>query len=217
MSQDFIDISVPIRSGMVHWPGDPDVKLTRKLDMAKGDICNFTQLAFGAHTGTHMDAPLHFVADGASIDQLPIPATVGRCRVIEIKARTAIEPKHLEPHRLRRGERVLFKTSNSRKSWKSDTFDKKFVCISQDAAQFLADRGVMTVGVDYLSIGGWQRDGIETHQIMLGAGIWVIEGLDLAKVKPGRYELICLPLKLLGAEGAPARAVLKPPPSQKTV
>ena len=209
MSRDFIDISVPVRSGMAHWPGDPDVKLTRTLDMAKGDICNFTELSFGAHTGTHMDAPLHFVERGASIDQLPVHATVGRCRVVEIKARVAIEPKHLEPHKLRRGERVLFKTRNSRRSWKADGFDKNFVSIAQDGAQYLADRGVLTVGIDYLSIGGWQRDGVETHQIMLGAGIWVIEGLNLAKVKPGRYELICLPLKLLGAEGAPARAVLQ--------
>ncbi len=209
MNASFIDISVPVQTGMVHWPGDPDVKLTRQHNMAKGDVCNFTRLSFGAHTGTHMDAPLHFVADGESIDKLPIDATVGRCRVIEIRARTAIEPRHLERHRLRRGERVLFKTANSRKSWKSAAFDEQFISISADAARYLVDRGVRTVGVDYLSIGGWQRDGVETHQIILGAGIWVIEGLDLAAVKPGSYELVCLPLKLLGAEGAPARAVLR--------
>lgn len=209
MNSKLIDISVPVYTGMVHWPGDPDVKLTRKLDMAKGEVCNYTHLSFGAHTGTHMDAPLHFVADGESMDKLPLDATVGRCRVIEIKARGQIGPRHLKSLRLRRGERVLFKTGNSRKSWKSEAFDEGFVSISQDAAQFLVDRGVRTVGVDYLSIGGWQSDGVETHQVMLGAGIWVIEGLNLAKVKPGGYELICLPLKLLGAEGAPARAVLR--------
>ena len=209
MSSEIIDISVPVYTGMVRWPGDPAVKLSRKLDLAKGDVCNYTHLSFGAHTGTHMDAPLHFVGDGESMDKLPLEATVGRCRVIEIKARQQIQPQHLESLRLKKGERVLFKTSNSRKSWKSNAFDEGFVSISQAAAQFLADRGVRTVGVDYLSIGGWQSDGVETHQIMLGAGIWVIEGLNLAKVKPGRYELICLPLKLIGAEGAPARAVLR--------
>jgi len=209
MDSRIIDISVPVYTGMVHWPGDPDVKLTRKLDMAKGDVCNYTHLSFGAHTGTHMDAPLHFVADGSPMDQLPLDATVGRCRVVEIKARRQIKPQHLQPLRLRKGERVLFKTSNSRKSWKSEAFDEDFVSLSRDAAEFLADRGVRTVGVDYLSIGGWQSDGVETHQVMLGAGIWVIEGLNLAAVDPGSYELICLPLKLIGAEGAPARAVLR--------
>jgi arylformamidase len=209
MSRTLIDVSAPVYSGMVHWPGDPEVKITRELDMAQGSVCNLSHLSMGAHTGTHMDAPLHFVANGESIDKLPLDATIGSCRVIELKARTAIRPEHLKPHRLRKGERVLFKTSNSRKSWKTDRFDEKFVSISKEAAQFLVDRKVMTVGVDYLSIGGYQRDGVETHQIMLGAGIWVIEGLNLAAVKPDRYELICLPLKLRGAEGAPARVVLR--------
>src|SRR5205085_6333224 len=111
--------------------------------------------------------------------------------------------------RIKKGERILFKTRNSKKSWKSDQFDEDFVYISQEAARYLAEKQVMTVGIDYLSVGGFKKDGVETHHALLGAGIWVIEGLNLARVKPGQYELVCLPIKLEGAEGAPARALLR--------
>ena len=140
---------------------------------------------------------------------MPIDATVGPARVIEIKDKESIKPDELMPQKIQRGERILFKTHNSEKSWKSDNFDEDFVYISKEGAKFLADQGVQTVGVDYLSVGGFKRDGIETHHALLGAGIWLIEGLNLASVKAGNYELVCLPLKVLGSEGAPARAVLR--------
>ena len=212
MSKPWIDITVPMHDGMVHWPGDPECKISLFVSIPGGAPCNVTQLSLSAHTGTHMDAPRHFVAKGATMETMPLDAVLGRCRVIELKHKTAITVEELKPHKLKRGERVLFKTRNSIKSWrmaKTSTFDEDFIYIPAPTAQYLVDIGVMTVGVDYLSVGGYKKDGVECHQIMLGAEIWIIEGLNLAKVKPGKYELICLPLKILGADGAPARAVLR--------
>jgi arylformamidase len=140
---------------------------------------------------------------------MPLDATIGPARVIQIRAEESITPAELKPYRIRRGERILFKTRNSARVWKTDEFDEDFVYISKEAAQNLAELGVRTVGVDYLSVGGFRRDGVETHRALLGAGIWIIEGLNLSGVKPGKYELLCLPLKVLGGDGAPARAILK--------
>lgn len=205
----WIDISVPLYSGMVHWPDNPAVKIERMLDMDCGARCNVSTLSMGSHTGTHMDAPLHFINKARGMDQMPINATLGLTRVIEIRDSESIKPAELDRHKIQRGERILFKTRNSSKSWNSDEFDEHFVYISQEAARYLARRRVQTVGVDYLSVGGYKRDGLETHQALLGAGIWIIEGLNLSKVKPGRYELVCLPLKILNGDGAPARAILR--------
>jgi arylformamidase len=208
MTKKWIDISVPIKTGMVHWPDNPPVRVAKMMDMTRGDVCNVSTLAMGSHTGTHMDGPLHFIRNGKGLDQMPIEATIGPARVIEIKDRECIKAEHLRPHRIRRGERVLFKTRNSNRSWKTDEFDEDFIYISKEAAQYLADRKIMTVGVDYLSVGGFKKDGVETHDALLGAGIWVIEGLNFSRVKPGKYQLVCLPLKVLDSDGAPARAVL---------
>ena len=186
MSAAWIDVSVPIRTGMVHWPGDPAVLVERTKDLARGDAANVSRLDLGAHSGTHMDAPRHFIADGAAIDEMPLDAAIGPARVIPIEHPRAVLPEELEQHRLRAGERVLFRTRNSERCWKSKTFVKDFVYISAAAAQFLARRKVRTVGIDYLSVGGYVHDGIETHRALLGAGIWLIEGLNLAAVQPGR-------------------------------
>jgi arylformamidase len=205
----WIDISVPLHDGMVHWPGDSAVQIKRIRDMAQGEVCNVSFLSMSAHTGTHMDAPLHFIRDGKSLDRLPLEATIGPARVIEIADPESIKAEELRPCKIKQGERILFKTRNSKKSWKKAGFDEDFVYISQEAARYLAERRIRTVGIDYLSVGGFKRDGVETHHALLGAGIWIIEGLNLSQVRPGRYELVCLPLKVLGLEGAPARAVLK--------
>jgi arylformamidase len=204
------DISVPLYPGMVHWPGDPEFDSSLAKGISRGDVCNVTRFSTSAHIGTHMDAPRHFVERGLGIDQMPLEAAMGRCRVIEIKDREAIKPDELEPQKLRAGERLLFKTHNSAKAWKSDTFAKDFVYVSKEAAQYLVDAEVQTIGVDYLSVGGFFKDGVETHQILLGAKVWIIEGLNLARIKPGNYELVCLPIKLVGSDGAPARAILRP-------
>jgi arylformamidase len=195
---------------MVHWPGDPEFKASRARSMDEGDVCNVTQLASSAHIGTHMDAPCHFVPGGWGIEKIPLDAVMGCCRVIEIRDQEAIRPPELIPQKLKAGERILFKTWNSKRAWKSAKFVKEFVYVSKDAAAYLVDRGVQTIGVDYLSVGGFFKDGVETHQILLGARVWVIEGLNLSRIKPGPYELACLPIKLQGSDGAPARAVIRP-------
>lgn len=209
MAKKWIDISVTIKSGMVHWPDNPEIKVGKMLDMERGDVCNVSTLSLGSHTGTHMDAPRHFFRDGKTLDRMPLEATIGPARVIEIKDREAVKVEEIRNARIKAGERILFKTRNSRQAWKTDEFDEDFVYISRDAAAFLARAKVMTVGIDYLSVGGFKKDGVETHHALLGAGIWVIEGLNLGKIKPGRYELCCLPIKVLDSDGAPARALLR--------
>ena len=194
---------------MVHWPGDPPFHIERAEDQAKGDTATVSKMTLGVHTGTHMDAPLHFIRNATTIDAMPLSACVGRARVIEIQDPKSIKRQELADHLISNGERILFKTANSDHAWNSDQFVEDFVFISQDAARYLAQTGVLCVGVDYLSVGGFREDGPETHHALLEAGVWIIEGLNLSGVDPGDYELVCLPLKLVGAEGAPARAILR--------
>jgi arylformamidase len=209
-SQTWIDISVPLHNGMAHWPDNPPFEIERVLDQKRGDVATVSKISLGVHTGTHMDAPLHFFEGGISIDQMPLTATIGQARVIEIHDPESIKPEELAQHNIQKDERILFKTRNSTQNWQTDEFVKDFVYISHEAAEYLAKIQIQTVGVDYLSVGGFYKDGAETHHALLGAHIWIIEGLNLAAVQPGNYELVCLPIKLEGAEGASARAVLRP-------
>ncbi len=207
---DWIDISVTVRHGMPHWPDNPPIVLERVMDLGRGDDCNLSHLAMGVHSGTHMDGPVHFVHDAPGLDEMPLTATMGAARVIEIENPRQVTADELRRHELMRGERVLFKTQNSARCWQADTFVADFVHISEDAAEHLAAARVRTVGIDYLSVGGYHADGAKVHRILLAAGIWIIEGLDLAPVAGGSYEMICLPVKLHGSDGAPARAILRP-------
>jgi len=179
------------------------------LDIERGDVANVSKLSMGAHTGTHMDAPLHFFRTGKGIDTMPLTATIGRARVIEIRDPESIKPEELGSYQLQRGERILFRTRNSARCWQTNDFVEDFVYISQEAARYLAVQEVQTVGVDYLSVGGFFKDGVETHHALLEAGIWIIEGLNLSNVVPGTYELVCLPLRIEGSDGAPSRAILR--------
>jgi arylformamidase len=206
----WIDVTFPVRSGMVHWPDNPEIRVEKMLDMEKGAICNVSTLSLGAHTGTHMDGLLHFINRGKPLDQMPVDVGMGPARVIEIRDKVSIKVDHLHSYRIKAGERIIFKTLNTKKSWKSDRFDDNFVYISQEAAGYLAERRIQMVGIDYLSVGGYYKDGVETHLALLGNGIWIVEGLDLSRIKPGKYDLICLPMKVLNSDGAPARALLRP-------
>lgn len=206
---DWIDVSTPLKNGMVHWPGDPSFHIERAKDQAKGDVATVSKITMGVHTGTHMDAPLHFIQGGKTIDEMPLTATVGRARVIPIRDPKSIKREELVDHLIGSRERILFKTQNSDHAWDSDKFDEDFVFISADAARYLVECGIVCVGVDYLSVGGFRVDGPETHHALLDAGVWIIEGLNLSGVEPGEYEMICLPLKLMGAEGAPARTIIR--------
>ena len=205
----WIDVSIPLRNDMVTWPGDPAVNIARVSDRDRGDEYTLSLVSLSTHTGTHIDAPLHFIHGGRGVDEMPFNATIGICRIIEITDEHAITPHELLPHRIRRGERILFKTKNSMRCRTSGAFLEDFVYISRHAAQMLADTGVMTVGIDYLSVGGFRDDGSETHVILLQAGIWIVEGLDLSPVEEGRYQLVCLPLRIANGDGAPARAIVK--------
>jgi arylformamidase len=205
----WIDISVPLSNGMAYWPTDPQVQIKRIHDMKDGDQDNLTHISMCAHSGTHMDAPCHFRKSAKTIDKMPLSATIGKARVIEITDKEFITVEEIRPYRIRKGERILFKTKNSRSRWDNKPFMKKFVHLSTEAATFLVERGVQTIGIDYLSIGGYNGNVIEVHNTILKAGIWVIEGINLYKILPGNYELICLPIKISGADGAPSRALIR--------
>jgi arylformamidase len=210
MAGAWIDVSVPVRSGMVHWPGDPEVSLERVMSIDEGAEANVTRLAMSAHTGTHMDAPLHYFEDDPGIEELPLEIAMGPARVIGIEGEEPIDRGQLEGLDIQGGERILFRTANSERPCVERDFDPAFVHVSVEAAELLGEVGVALVGVDYLSVGGYRSDGAETHRALLGAGVWVVEGLDLSAVEPGDYELICLPVKLVGSDGAPARVLLRP-------
>ncbi len=206
----WIDVSVPLANGMHGWPGNPPTVVTMHIGTAKGDVANVSAINLNSHTGTHMDAPLHFLQGAKTMDDLPWDAVIGPARLVEIKDKEAIKPAELKKLKPRAGERLLFKTRNSAVSWRKPEFDKDFVYIAKEGAQYLADCGVQTIGIDYLSVGGFYKDGIETHLIMLGAEIWIIEGLSFDGVKPGDYELLCLPVKFANGDGAPARCLVRP-------
>jgi arylformamidase len=195
---------------MPHWPDNPPIFLERAQDIARGDDANVSHMAMGVHTGTHMDGPVHFIHEGAGLDEMPLEATIGETRVIEIADPRQVTAAELRQHELQPGERILLRTSNSERCWVTDDFIDDFVYISEGAAEYLADAGIRTVGIDYLSVGGFHVDGARIHRILIEAGIWIIEGLDLSSAPAGRYDLICLPVKLHGSDGAPARAIVRP-------
>lgn len=208
----WIDISIPFKDKMVYWPTDPVPRVERIKDRNAGDPVTLTEMQWIDHVGTHIDAPLHFIAGGATIDKMPLNATMGRARVIEIKDTESIKLAELEPYNIRRGERILFKTLNSSRCYKTDDFIEDYVYFSTEVAQHLVDRQVRAVGLDYISIGAYgDRENLhDTHTILLNAGVYIIEGINLDGVKPGRYELICLPILLQGGDAASARAILRP-------
>lgn len=211
-SRPWIDVSVPLHPGLPTWPGDPPLTVDRVSALERGDPANVTRLALGAHTGTHVDAPLHFLAGASAVDALPPDALVGPARVLALPGRASIGAADLEPFAVAPGERLLLRTDNSLAPWFDAPFREDFVHLTPDAARHLAACGVASLGVDYLSVGGFAdpEENAETHRTLLAAGIWILEGLHLGVVEPGAYDLVCLPLRLAGADGAPARALVRP-------
>jgi arylformamidase len=206
----WIDISLTLKSNMVHWPSDPPFSIERVREMDKGDTVNLSKIMMGAHSGTHVDAPVHFIKGAKGVDQILIDSLIGPARIIEIADADTIKEKELAGHRIKKGERILLRTRNSlNKILYKDTFTEDFVYLEKGAAGFLVTCGVKTVGVDYLSVGGYKKNGMDVHRTLLNAGILIIEGLDLTEALPGFYDMICLPMKILDSDGAPARVIVK--------
>ncbi|MCB0833315.1 MAG: cyclase family protein, partial [Bacteroidetes bacterium] len=213
------DISLTISNDLVTWPGDPKVDIQLPIQMKKGDPCNVSRWQIGAHTGTHTDAPFHFIDDGKGIDQVPLDLYIGPCLVVEVRPKTInIEAEDLKGIDLKGHSRVLFKTSNSR-HWKNGNmqFDQDFISVGVTGADVLLKNKIKLVGVDYLSVESFHAPFEHpVHKKLLGAGMVVVEGLNLSSIKPGEYELICMPLKILHGDGTPVRAALREMPGSRS-
>jgi len=203
-----IDVTLPIRAGMVTYEGDPTVEITERLSIAKGDPANVRNLSLGSHTGTHVDAPVHFIDGAPTLDDMPLEALMGEALVVETDAAPLIGVRDCEALVPPGTERIIFKTRNSR-LWRRGQFSREFVAVDAAAARWLVDHRVRMVGIDYLSIEAFESAGHLVHKTLLGAHVVILEGLDLSAVAPGSYELICLPLKIAGGDGAPCRALLR--------
>lgn len=204
------DITLTISSSIPVWPGDPAVEITQVASIDQGANANVSQINFGLHTGTHVDAPHHFLNDNRTVETLPLDVLTGPCYVLrlneDIAAITAdvLKAAHLPAD----VSRLLFRTRNA-DLWATGVtqFQTDFVAVTLDGAEWLVKRGIKLVGVDYLSVAPYKKSR-PTHEVLLKAGIVILEGLDLSQVDQGFYDLYCLPLKVAGADGAPARAIL---------
>jgi arylformamidase len=201
------DITVPLSAELPAYPEDPPVVITPWNSISGGDIANVSQLSLCSHSGTHIDAPRHFLDSGAPVDQLPLGLLVGKALVVEIRGVKEIGRQELERLHVKGAERLLLKTDNS-KLWSRAEFVKEYAALSLEGARYLLEAGVKLVGIDYLSVESFEGDG-EVHRLLLGNGIPILEGVNLSDVAPGEYELICLPLKIQGGDGAPVRALLR--------
>ncbi len=209
---ELFDISAPIRNGMVVWDGDPEVRLERFAAIASGSLANISRLSFGVHTATHIDTPIHFIEGAPGAEAIPLDVLRGPVHVVD---GTALSD-HMNEADLARlglpqdGERLIFKTRNS-ELWELPDFSREYLGLTEGAARVLVERGSRLVGIDYLSVEQFGSEDHRTHKALLGAGVVILEGIDLSGAAAGEYELICLPLKLAGGagDGAPARAVLR--------
>ena len=204
------DISLSIAPDLPTWPGDPGLKLEQYESMERGAVYNATRISSSVHLGTHVDAPRHFLRDGSGVEHLPLDVLTGPCYVAQLPdGIEAITADVLDRTEITSEmKRVLFGTSNSHFWAKGESkFQTDFVAITEDGAEWLVERGVQLVGIDYLSIAPYEES-IPTHVTLLEAGVVVVEGLNLSSIMRGFYDLYCLPLKIAGSDGAPARAIL---------
>jgi len=209
----WIDISVPLAPSTPIFEGDPTFHLEPAFTIDGGAVCNVSRIDMGVHTGTHLDAPLHFIDGGPASESIPLEAGIGPAFVVDATAVDggAITASDLAGLAIPADEtRLLFKTRNSA-LWAEPGFQASFVGLDPDAAEGLASRGLLLVGVDYLSVAPFGK-GPETHHPLLSNGIAVLEGIDLRDVDPGPVDLFCLPIRLIGSDGVPARALVRPRP-----
>lgn len=203
-----IDISVTLREGLATWPGEEFWKFEPVLRMAEGDPCNVSKITMSVHMGTHVDAPWHFGKSEQTVESIPMERMVIGARVLDLThVEKAIMRADLEG-KLEGTSAALFKTRNSGKLEAGEPYDKEFVHLEASAADYLVERKIATVGVDYLSVEGFHASNAPVHHILLGAGMFIVEGLDLSGVEARDYLFVVLPLKIEGSDGAPARAVL---------
>ena len=211
--QGWYDITIPIKQEMNYLPIDPITsKIYRFSDAQLGAKVTMTKLELISHTGTHIDTPLHFIPDGSTVSDMPLEATIGPARVIEIEDPEIIRVSELEKHNIGKGERILCKTSNSPKFYETPRFAGDYVYLDADAAVFLSKKGVALFGLDYFTIGDIKNEEsvIKTHMALLSSGIYILEGCALGHVPAGEYELLCLPLLIYHGDACPCRAILRP-------
>lgn len=201
------DISVPLAEGLPTWPGDPELLLEPVLLLEDGDGARVSRITLGDHAGTHLDAPAHMLPDGTTLDEVPLSLLIGRALVADLRGHGEIGVPELAGLPLAGVERLLLRTDNSA-LWREPAFRRDYAALNDEGAAYLVSRGVRLVGIDYLSIERFGGDG-SVHRTLLGNGVVILEGLDLSAVAAGDYELVCLPLRIAGAAGAPARAILK--------
>ncbi len=209
----WIDVTAPLEPRTTPvFPGDAPIKLDFLQNMQSGGKLTLSSYTMGAHSGTHIDAPMHFIRDGASLDKIPLSTFIGPVRIIDCSpGAMAIDAAELNKHQWRGAARIFFRTRNSRNGWMTDpTFHKDFTYIAPDAAKLLAGAGVELVGIDYISAEKFGAEEPQTHWMLLGKGTPIVEGLDLRDVKPGDYELMLLPIRVIGHEAAPIRALIRP-------
>lgn len=203
------DVSVPILDGGLVYPGNPEIHITLQQSIALGAGSNVSRVDFGSHTGTHVDAERHFFNEGRTVDQLPLDKLMGKAIVLEFDDSVkSVTRADLEARQLAGVDRLLLKTRNSTYLTQDPAFHPDFTYLAPDGAEYLVGLGVSLVGVDYLSVEQFHSGHHRTHLTLLGAGVIIVEGLNLADVPAGLYEFCCLPIKLAGCDGAPARAVL---------
>lgn len=214
-----LNAEIPLPPAIPQKPGDPPPpenkiplpRVYRFFDVDKGDKVTLSKYEMTSHDGTHIDAPRHFIPGGTTIDMMDLNTTIGPCRVIEIKDEKEVTVKELEPYKIKAGERILLKTSNSPKVWSKRQWDGPFVTVSLDACKYLAEKKIRLIGFDYISLAsadppdniGW------VHETFLKKGIFILEAINLAGVPAGKYELICLPLRAEGGDAGPCRAILR--------
>jgi len=205
----WIDISLPITTTLVHWPGQPGLRL-RSLETIKKNAVAVHDIALTTHTGTHIDAPRHFVANTNSVDQIDVEKCIGRALVISVKPKKGmeIEPEDLPINNWNGIERIFFRTTDSAKLSRKE-FTEKYYSLSVETAKLLVRKGIQLVGMSYLSVEKKGSPGHPVHTTLLKAGIVIVEGCDLRAVKPGQYDCIALPLRLKGLDGSPARVLLR--------
>jgi arylformamidase len=202
------DVTVPLSPGLPVYPGDPPFEIEPVERLDAGGPYNMGRIRLGLHTGTHVDAPYHLLPDGVTVDQLPLEILVGKARVVVVPDREKVSRDDLEELDLRDDLRVLIKTRMSGQLLKP-RFQEDFVYLTADAATYLVQAGIKLVGVDYLSVDRHGSRDYTAHHTLLGAGVVIVEGLDLSQVEAGEYDLFCLPLAVAGGDGAPARVLLK--------